>query len=121
MRAAVERSVAYRATVANPLGVHVARDAARGDRMRANRSSMVMASPEVRGAWPDEWRVVSTPLDMIQTLDRSAVVTVVLAGTFARDHAITAFLRTHYPRVEIVVAVDGDPVMARHVDTATGG
>ena len=57
-------------------------------------------------AWRDA-DVVGTMLDMIAWLERkgSAVVTVVLDGSFGRDREIASFLREAYPKANVVAGV----------------
>jgi hypothetical protein len=49
----------------------------------------------------DDAFVVATPLEAIVRLERWRVRTVVLAGTFASNCELAAFLRAFYPRVRI--------------------
>jgi hypothetical protein len=49
----------------------------------------------------DDMFVVKTPLEAIARLERRRVRTVVLAGTFARNRELAAFLRAFYPAVRI--------------------
>jgi hypothetical protein len=46
--------------------------------------------------------VVGTPLDAITRLERrSAISTIILAGTFARNDELAAFLAEFYPAVHL--------------------
>lgn len=46
--------------------------------------------------------VVSTPLDAIARLEsRAAIATIVLAGSYATDHALAAFFAESYPTVRV--------------------
>ena len=56
----------------------------------------------VRYAMPhDDAFVVTTPLEAIARLERRRVRTVVLAGTFARNRELAAFVRAFYPAVRV--------------------
>jgi hypothetical protein len=46
--------------------------------------------------------VVSTPLDAIAQLEgREVIASIILAGTYATDHALAAFLAESYPTVRV--------------------
>jgi hypothetical protein len=62
--------------------------------------------------WGADATVVSTPLEMISTLeaDASTVTTVVLGDAFASDRDIVAFLLEMYPTIELVIDEDRDPL-----------
>jgi hypothetical protein len=45
--------------------------------------------------------VVLTPLDAIAQLEGRVIATIVLAGSYATDHALAAFLAESYPMVQI--------------------
>jgi hypothetical protein len=48
-------------------------------------------------------KLVRTPLDMIQALERGCVRRVVLLGRYARDLCLAAFVRESFPSVDVVV------------------
>jgi hypothetical protein len=68
----------------------------------APRTLVMTTAPysEMRGA---DVLHVMTPLDLIRHLENpdNGLVTVVLADHFANDDVLHAFLREHYPRVEL--------------------
>lgn len=69
-----------------------------------NQHSLVVVNDASQAAsWRDA-HVVRTMLDMIAWLERagSALVTVILGGTFARDLELASFLRETYPSADIV-------------------
>jgi hypothetical protein len=45
--------------------------------------------------------VVLTPLDAITQLEGRVIATIVLAGSYATDHALAAFLAESYPTIQI--------------------
>lgn len=52
--------------------------------------------------------VVLTPLDMIEKLERVRISTVVLAGSFAADRELVAFLSESYPSLAVIADTDDD-------------
>ncbi len=62
--------------------------------------TLIVSSEPVPGARADAF-VVGTPLEAITRLERRPVHTVVLAGSFARNRELAAFLRDFYPSVRV--------------------
>ena len=63
--------------------------------------------------------VVSTPLELIRELEfrGTAVSSIVLTGTFARDPELSAFLYDHYPAIDVTVedpAIEAETEWRRH-------
>lgn len=81
-------------------------------RRRSARSSVIIAdgSNTESLAWPRHSHVVRTPLELVTAVTRPTMTvdTVVLVGAFAQDRAFAHFLRTSYPRIEVVVAAAAD-------------
>lgn len=72
---------------------------------------MTGAEPQrarLAGQWRQDATVVSTPLDMISQLERAVdpISTVVLAGEFAANRELAAFLVEFYPMIGIVDGTD---------------
>lgn len=69
-----------------------------------NEPTIVVAHVDTGDRTPSGAVAVTTPLDLIRTLDKGAAIgTVMLYDAFARDRAVVSFVRENYPWLHVIV------------------